>query len=141
MTSEDLSILGVTAVAVTAPLVVFLKEMLALCLDEEQALASGLPVRWLRAGLTAAVAVTVVVSVKVVGVILASALLVIPGAAAARLARNFHSLLVFSLLYGLVASLVGIAVSLRWDVPPGPGIVLVAAGLFLASVVLGRLRA
>jgi len=138
---RDLVILGVTAVAVVVPLVVFLKEMLALGLDEEQALASGLPVRWLRAGLVSAVAVTVVVSVKVVGIILASALLVIPGAAGASLARNFHSLLFFSLLHGLAASLVGMAVSLRWDVPPGAGIVLVATALFLASVVLGRLRA
>lgn len=141
VTRRDLIILGVTAVAVVAPLLFFLKEMLALCLDEEQALAAGLPVRWLRWGLVSAVAVTVVVSVKVVGIILASALLVIPGAAGASLARNFRSLLLFSLLHGLAASLLGMAMSLRWDLPPGAGIVLVATGLFLGSVALARLRA
>lgn len=140
VTHRDLIILGITAVAVVVPVLVFLKEMLALCLDEEQALASGLPVRWLRWGLVSAVAVTVVVSVKVVGIILASALLVIPGAAGASLARNFRSLVFFSLLHGLAASLLGMAMSLRWDVPPGAGIVLVATGLFLGSVALGRLR-
>jgi len=140
VTRRDLLILGITAVTVMVPLLVFLKEMLALCLDEEQALASGLPVRWLRRALVSAVAVTVVVCVKVVGVTLVSALLVIPGAAAATLARDFRSLVFYSLLHGLAASLVGIAVSLRWDVPPGAGMVLVSTALFLASVALGRLR-
>ncbi|HHY96129.1 MAG TPA: metal ABC transporter permease [Firmicutes bacterium] len=115
--------------------------MLTFCLDEEQALAAGLPVRCLRAVLVIAVAVTVVVSVKVVGVILASAVPVVPGATGARLARDLRSLLLHSVLWGPAACLLGMGASLRWDIPTGPGIVLVATAAFLLAILIDRLRA
>ena len=57
---------------------IFFKELLAISFDEETAVASGLPVKFLYFGLLAAMALTVMVSVKLVGIVLASALLVIP---------------------------------------------------------------
>jgi len=112
----------------------FFKELLAISFDEEAALASGLPVKLLYFGLLAAMALTVMVSVKLVGIVLASALLVIPAATGYRFSRNYRNMFCLSLATGIGGSVGGLILSYFLDLPSGAAIVLSMALLFVISL-------
>jgi zinc transport system permease protein len=117
------------------------RALLAVAVDEEAARVGGLPVDALNLALSALAAVTVVAAMRVVGVLLVAALMVLPVGAARRLAPSFRATLVLSGLIGAASAVVGLAAARLWDLAPGGTIVLVAAGAFLAaSLVGGRLR-
>jgi len=119
--------------------ILFFKELLAICFDEEMAEAGGLPVGLLYMGLLAAIGLTVMVSIQLVGVVLVSALIVIPGATAYRLSKNYRSMLFFSLAVGLAGSFGGLMISYYYPVPPGAAIVLILAAAFTGAMVVKAL--
>lgn len=84
-------------------------------------------------------ALTVAVSLKIVGIILVSALIIVPAAAARNVAPNFRILMLLSILVGLVSALSGLVISYYLNTPSGPTIVLVSIGLFILSFA-GRRR-
>jgi ABC-type Mn2+/Zn2+ transport system permease subunit len=87
----------------------------------------------LRFLLLVLMSVTVVVSVKSVGVVLVSALLVAPAAAAAQLTRRFGALLALAACFGITSSVGGLFASVWLDIPSGASIVLTATLLFFAA--------
>jgi len=111
--------------------------------DEEYALASGLPVLWLNLALAIVTAVTVVVAMRVVGLLLISALMIIPVATAQLVTRSFRSTVLLATVIGIVVSLAGVGTSFYADTPSGGTIVLFAIGLFvvvaMGVAVRGRL--
>ena len=139
---EDLWALGVAGLAVTGFILYFFKELFALCFDEDMARAQGLPVTFLYLGLLVSVAITVMVSVKLVGVILASALLVIPAATGLALSVNYRTVLALALASALGSGLAGLVVSYRYDLASGATIVICATLVFLVAsgIRLGRTR-
>lgn len=132
---EDLWFLAVIMVLVLLFFTVFFKELLTICFDEELARANGLPVTFLHIGLLVSLALSVVVSVRVVGVVLAAALLVIPAATGQRLSANYRGMLFLALVIGLSSGLTGLMFSYAWDVPSGASIVLCAAAIFFAALI------
>lgn len=130
------AVLGGVIVAAVA---VAWRPLLAVVLDEEAARVAGLPVDRLNLLLAALTAVTVVVGMRVVGVLLVAALMVLPVGAAQWLARSFRSTLLLAAAAGAASAVGGLAVARLWSLAPGGTIVLVAAGLFLATA-LGRGR-
>ena len=117
------------------------RPLLAVVLDEEAARVAGLPVDRLNLLLAALTAVTVVVGMRVVGVLLVAALMVLPVGTAQRLARSFRSTLLLAAAAGALSAVVGLAVARQWSLAPGGTIVLVAAGLFLVTALgSGRVR-
>lgn len=107
--------------------------------DEEFARASGLPVVRLNLLLATLTGITVVVSMRVVGVLLVSALMVVPVACAQLLARSFRSTMAMSIAIGVAVSLAGVIVSYHADTPSGATIVLLAVGLFVVALLVSRL--
>ncbi|WP_225794570.1 metal ABC transporter permease [Streptomyces aculeolatus] len=120
------------------------RQFFAICQDEEFAKVTGLPVRSLNLLLAVTAAVTVTVAMRVVGLLLVSALMVIPVAAAQQATRAFAATLTLAVAMGVVTTLSGTVFSYYADVPPGATIVLFALGLFLLvtalAVPLARLR-
>jgi ABC-type Mn2+/Zn2+ transport system permease subunit len=131
VTRLDLLVIAILSACVLSLVRLFFKELLFICFDEEMAQVSGLPVAFLYFLLLGLMAVTVVVSIKIVGIILVSALLVIPGAAAYRLTFDYKRMLYISVAVGLVSSLVGLWASYYLDIPSGATIVLTATVIFL----------
>jgi len=136
----DLMGLGLTVVVVLGFVGLFFKELLFITFDEEVAQVTGLPARNLYYGLLVAVALTVVAAIQVVGLVLASALLVIPGAIGFQLARNWRGILLASVLSGWVAVVAGLALSYHLDLASGATIVLVLVGLFFLAYLIGQGR-
>jgi len=83
---------------------------------------------------------TVALSIRLLGIILVTSLVVIPPAAARNLARSLRQQIVLSLLLGMVGAGGGVALSYPLNLPSGPCITLTLAGLFVLSLVGGRLR-
>lgn len=106
------------------------RQLFAVCQDEEFARVTGLPVRMLNLLLALTAAVTVTVAMRVVGLLLVSALMVIPVAAAQQATRGFTSTLGLSVLFGVAVTLSGTSISYYADVPPGASIVVLAIVLF-----------
>jgi zinc transport system permease protein len=126
-------VLGVVIVAVIART---WRALFSIVLDEEAARVSGLPVDRLNLVLAGLAAVTVVAGMRVVGILLVAALMVLPVGAAQRLATSFRSTMVVAAVLGVSASVIGLAAARVWDLAPGGTIVLVASGTFLLAAVV-----
>lgn len=138
------NILGVTAsdlrdTAIITGLVLMVvgllyKELLFYTFDPLGAEAAGLPVNLLNFGLMALIALTVVASLKAVGVVLVLALLITPGATAYLLVPRLHQVMGLGAAIGIFSSLSGMYLSYWFNLPSGPAIVLVVSGLFILAL-------
>lgn len=116
-----------------------LSQLTMLSAHEEMAFVCGISVKALNYLFILGLTITVAMSIRLLGIILVTALLVVPPAAARNLSRNLRQQIIYSLLLGLVAGVVGIAASFQFDVPCGPAIVLTAIGLFVVTLALGKI--
>ncbi|WP_460363182.1 metal ABC transporter permease [Actinocorallia lasiicapitis] len=144
VSATDLWVIGGLVAAVLAVLAVFGRELFLLCQDEEVARASGLPVRFLSILLAVTAALTIVVAMRVVGLLLVSALMVVPVAASQQMTRGFKATAALAMVFGVVAAVGGLAGSYQFstgevNISPGPAIVLVALVLFAAASLGGLL--
>jgi zinc transport system permease protein len=138
VTLTDLYIVAALAVVVLATVAVFGRELFVLCHDEEVARASGLPVRFLSMLLAVTAALTVVVAMRVVGLLLVSALMVVPVAAAQQLTRGFRTTALAAMALGVGCAIGGLYTSVQYDLAPGPVIVMLALGAFILAVLSGH---
>ncbi len=133
---EDVWLVTALCTVSVSLLAFFFKELLFWCVDEEGARAAGLPTRFLRYLLLTVLAVTIVAAIRLVGIVLVSAFLVIPAATGQAVAGSVRSMLAWSLVSAVVAVMGGLWLSWLWDLPSGAAIVLVAAALFFAALAL-----
>jgi len=110
--------------------------LFAVANDEEYARAVGLPVLPLNIVLAVLTATTVVVAMRVVGLLLISALMIVPNAASQLVARSFSGGVRWAIAFGLVSSVGGVALSYPLDTPSGGTIVLLAVALFVVTAVV-----
>ncbi len=143
-TTGDVIVFGILCVVVLAVTLGLSRYLFAVSNDEEFALASGLPVLRLNLLLAVVTAMTVVVSMRVIGLLLISALMILPIASAQLVARSFGQTVLIGVAIGVVVSVVGVGVSYYSDTPSGGTIVLLAIAVFvlfsLAEVVRSVLR-
>jgi zinc transport system permease protein len=140
VTRDDVIAILVLATLVLLAIGLLFKELLFYSFDESMAQASGLPVPALHHLLLALLALTIVVAVKVVGIVLISAFLVIPGATARLLSGRFRRMMALSVLIGVGSALAGLVISSYWDIPSGATIVLTQFAIFGAVASLRRKR-
>lgn len=132
---------GVIAAAVTLVLLLKWRDFLLHAFDEVQARAVGLPVRLLHYGLLVILSLTIVAALKAVGIILAIAILIAPGAIAFLLTRRFAAMMAVSVAVAVVASFLGVYLSFFIDSAPAPTIVLLMTIAFLAAFLFTSARA
>lgn len=130
-TTGDLWVFAALTVGVLAVTLGLGRYLFAVSNDEEYALASGLPVLRLNVLLAVVTSVTVVVSMRVVGLLLISALMIIPIATAQLVAGSFRTTVAIATVVGTLASVSGVGVSFYADTPSGGTIVLLAIAAFL----------
>jgi zinc transport system permease protein len=121
---------AILASAVLFSVVFNYNDLVAITFDRELALTSGVPVRRLDLILAILSAVTVVLAMKVVGLLLVAALIVIPAATALQVAGNFRNAIVWSCAAGTLSVLGGLVVSFYMDIPSSGSIVLLEAFFF-----------
>lgn len=138
--ASDLLVFTVLAAVVLTVTVGLAPRLFAVSNDEEYARAAGLPVLPINIMLAVITAATVVISMRVVGLLLISALMVVPVATAQVLVGSFRATLATAIVIGLTVSVGGTTASYYADTPSGGSIVLLAIGLFAIASTAAAVR-
>jgi manganese/iron transport system permease protein len=138
---QDIAETALIALITTGIIGLKWKDFLLHAFDAAQAKAVGLRVNLLHYGLLCLISLTIVGALKAVGIILAIAMLIAPGAIAFLLTRKFSTMLVLSVIIALVASLLGVYLSFFIDSAPAPTIVLLLSAMFVVAFVRASLQA
>ncbi|MFC1857371.1 metal ABC transporter permease [Thermodesulfobacteriota bacterium] len=139
--ATDLWIMLVIAVVIGGLVAFFYKDLLALSYDEEFAQVRGVPVRALYFMLIGMLAVTVVMVIRIVGLILVIALLTIPPFIVEKYAKSLFQMIVGSSVLGAVFTISGLWLSYAFDLTSGASIILVAGVVFFLVLLIERLIA
>lgn len=140
ITRQDLIIIAVLGSLVLLSLALFFKELLFVAYDREVALVSGMPVVFLDHFFLTILALSVVISMKIIGIILVSALLVIPGAAALQITNRYVSMIATSISIALISTIGGLLISYYADLASGATIVTTASFIFFIAFVVNQVR-
>jgi zinc transport system permease protein len=131
-------------IVILATIAVAGRSLFAMAIDEEWSQVAGLPVGALNAALAVLVAVTIVAAMRVVGILLVAALMVLPVGGAQLLARSQRGVMAWSVAIGTASVVIGLGMARAWGLAPGGTIVLVAVGIFallaMADAVSGERR-
>ncbi|RLL46543.1 metal ABC transporter permease [Oceanobacillus piezotolerans] len=112
----------------------FYKELFTLSFDEEHATISGIHAKSIHLLFIVLTALVIAASIRIVGVLLVSALMTLPVAAAMRLAKGFKQMMYLSILFGEISVIVGIISGYYLNIPPGGTIVMVSIFILLLSI-------
>jgi zinc transport system permease protein len=134
VSTTDLVWLLGAALALLAILAVFGREMFAVSFDPEVARTQGIRTGFIGVLITILAAVTVVIGMRTVGLLLVSAIMIVPIAAAQQVTRSFRGTAALGVLIGLVSAVGGVVASYYLDVPSGATIVLIAIAFFVGSL-------
>ena len=134
--TQDVLWLIAASIVVLIVLGLFGREMFAMTLDPDVAHVQGIKTTRLGILLTVLAAVTVVIGMRTVGLLLVSAIMIVPVAAAQQLAGSFRTTAIGAVILGLACSLAGLVTSFSIDVPPGPTIVLLALAAFVVAALV-----
>ncbi len=137
---QDVWLAAALFFVVGATLLWQLTSVTLLTAHEDMAQVCGVPVRKLNYLFVIVLTFAVALTIRLLGIILVTALIVIPPAAARSVSRNLRQQIVLSIIFGLIGSVGGTLLSYQLDVPCGPTIVLACASLFIFSLGAGRLR-
>lgn len=139
VSNTDLAVVAVLGIVVIALAIGLSPQLFAVCQDEEHARVSGVPVRAYSILIAILAAVTITVAMRTVGLLLVSALMVVPVAASQQLTRSFRTTHFAAMAIGLIAALGGLVTSYHIDTQPGPTIVLIALTIFAVAALVGSL--
>jgi manganese/iron transport system permease protein len=134
VTVDEVRDTAIIAAIVLLIVVLLYKELLFYTFDPLGAQAAGLPVNRLNFGLMVLIALTIVASMKAVGVILVLSLLITPGATAYLLVKRLNQVMILGAVIGVISSISGMYLSYFYNLPSGPAIVLVVSGLFVLAL-------
>lgn len=135
---QDLALIWGGGALVLLALAAIWRPLLRVTLHEELAAAEGVPVVAVQLAFLVLLAIVVAVAMKVVGILLITALLILPAATARRLSPTPEAMALLAAVYGALAVGGGLWASWRWDTPSGPSIVVTALLLFVATQLLPR---
>ncbi len=136
ISSREVYLSIAASLAVLAVIVMLYNDLFAVAFDAEYAKISGIRTERINLTLTFLTAVTVVLAIKIVGVMLASSLLILPAVTALQIARGFRGAMILSVIIAIASVLAGITVSFFLDLPAGATIVMFNALFFSASLLL-----
>lgn len=132
-------ILGI-AVIVAAVILLLYKELFLLSFDEEYAKVSGIPAKTIHLLFMVLIALVISAAMRIVGIMLVSALITLPVAASIRISRGFKQTILFSVLFGEISVLGGLVTAFYLNLPPGGTIVMISIAILLLAVYMKRFR-
>jgi zinc transport system permease protein len=134
----DVAVILILGTMVMAAIVLLYKELVFISFDEEAAQVSGIPTRLINTLLITLAALTVALAIPIVGVLLISALIVIPVVAALQLRRSFRRTILYAEIFSVFSVIAGIFLSFYLDLSTGGTIVIITLAIFLVTLFLRR---
>jgi zinc transport system permease protein len=135
---SEIVVILVLGAAITVTMWLLRRTMFAVVTDEDWSRAAGLPVDGLNSLLAVLTAVAVVAAMRIVGILLVAAMMVLPVASAQLLSRSFRGTLVVAVCVGAGSVVAGLAAAWFWDIAPSGAIVLAAACVFAVVSIAKR---
>lgn len=135
---QDLWIILAIAIIVLIFLAVFFKELFVLSFDEEYARVSGLPAGSLHFFFMLIVALTIAACMRIVGILLVSSMMTLPVASAMRIAKGFKETMVYSVIFGELAVIIGLILAFYLNLAPGGTIVVTSIFILLMVMIFKR---
>lgn len=132
------TILGLSIIILISVWLLY-KEFFYMAFDEEGAELAGIPVSTLNMYFTALTAMTIVVSMRIVGILLVSSLMVVPVASSLQISRSFKNTIFLSVIFALISVIVGLFTSYYFDLAPGGSIVLTSVFILLGVLVFKKI--
>lgn len=136
----DVRVIVVLGLVIIAGILATRRALFAVVTDEEWSNVAGLPVRLLNSFLAVLAASAVVTAMKIVGILLVAAMMVLPVASGQLVARSFRGTLLWSTGIGVASVVGGLSAARVWDLAPSGAIVLISAGVFALVAVATRVR-
>jgi len=138
VTKGDVIIISILGLVVATTICLLFKELLFITFDEDAASISGIPVNAINTVFTIMLALTIALSMRIVGALLVSALIVIPSAAALRVAKNFRQTVIYSVSFSFISVFSGIFISYYIDLSPGGTIIAIALLIMIIVNILNK---
>lgn len=138
VSQNDFYSILVISIVIILVIRLFYKELVTLSFDEEHAIVSGIHSKRIHLLFIVLTALVIAASIRIVGVLLVSALMTLPVAASMRIARGFKQMIIFSIVFGELAVIIGLISGYYFSIPPGGTIVVVAIIILLLSIGLKR---
>ncbi len=132
---QDLIVISIIALVVFVFLFLFFKEMFVLSFDEEFAKATGLPSKWIHLLFIIVVALVIAASMRIVGILLVSSLITLPVATAMRISKGFKETILYSIIFGESAVIIGLISAFYLNLVPG-GTIVITSIIILFFVIL-----
>ncbi len=130
VTSNDIITIAILAIIIVTLLVLFYKELVYITFDEESARVSGLPVQFINTLFIILVALTISLAIPIIGILLITALIVIPVVTALQLRKSFKKTILYSEIISIFSVISGIFISYYFNLSTGGTIVLLMLGIF-----------
>ncbi len=140
VSKSDLIISFIVFIIIILFILVFYRELTYITFDSEFSKVMGIPVEIYDYLFISLISLAVVVSIKIVGIILVSALIVIPPLAALKFSRNYIAYIIYSVIAGIISTIGGIILSYYLNIPPGATIVIFATFIFILSLIMYSIR-
>jgi zinc transport system permease protein len=138
VTQTDIYVISVLAIIVIAVLLLFYKELVYITFDEDSAKVSGIPIKLINTILIILAAVTVSLSIPIIGVLLIAALIVIPIVSALQLKKSFNKTIIYAEIISIFSVISGIFASFYFNLSTGGTIVLIMLAIFLIIFLRGK---
>lgn len=138
---EDVILLSLMTLCVSIFFIVFNREILYYTFDETMSKHYGVPVNFVKYSMLILISLVIVASVKIIGIILVTSMLVAPAAISRLFSRRFKTMVLNSILMNVLSVLIGITWAYYLNVPPGPAIVITLFSMFVLISMFKRIRA
>lgn len=139
VSQSDFFMILVISIGIVVIVTIFYKELFALSFDEEHATISGLHAKWIHLLFIVLTALVIAASMRIVGVLLVSALMTLPVAASMKVAKGFKQMIFLSIVFGEISVITGLISGYYLDIPPGGTIVVMSIGILLLSIAWKRI--
>lgn len=131
------SILAITLIVLFV-IIIFYKELFMLSFDEEHAIVSGIHAKRIHFIFIVLVALVISASIRIVGVLLVSALMTLPVAASIRISKGFKQTIFYSVIFGELSVIIGLISGYYFEIPPGGTIVMTSIFILLVTITLKK---
>ncbi|MDH4129624.1 MAG: metal ABC transporter permease, partial [Spirochaetota bacterium] len=137
---DDVWIISITGFMIISIVIIFFKRLFYFIFDPDSASVAGLNIDFYHLLLLTLLSITIVISIKVVGIILVSAYLVISGATAQLLTKSLKKMMLISIIVGFISTFLGLFVSNSYELPSGAVIVLTMLFFFILALIINYLK-
>lgn len=140
ISKNDLYVIITISVIVLLTVFILYKELVTLSFDEEHAIASGLHAKWIHFIFIVLTALVIAASIRIVGILLVSALMTIPVATSMRIAKSFKQLILYAIIFAELSVIGGLISGYYFNIPPGGTIVILAIIILLIVMMIRKMK-